>query len=94
MREMFSQRLAPPERNYMVYGKTRKAGTQRSDEHNKGELASIREREENNKVHIKEWTVIRNHGKKEIKYPENCYTHYDTLYALLLNLQKLYSYRY
>lgn len=68
MREMFSQRLAPPDRNYLIYDRTRKAGTQRSDEHNK------REGEENNKVQIKGWEAIRNHGKKEIKYPGNCDT--------------------
>lgn len=78
MREMFSQRLAPPDRNYLIYDRTRKAGTQRSDEHNKGDLASIREGEKNIKVQIKEWTAIRNHGKKEIIYPENCDRQYDT----------------
>lgn len=54
MREMFSQRLAPLDRNYLIDDRTRKAGTQRSNEHNKRELASIREEEENNKVQIGE----------------------------------------
>lgn len=74
MREMFSQRLAPLDRNYLIYDRTRKAGTQRSDEHNKGELASIGEGEGNNKVQVEGWAAIRNHGKKEIKYPANCDT--------------------